>query len=113
MNTYTWNITNLRSNDDGGVTFAKWSCDAVTSEGLSYTAEGHREYTPNSSEADYTAFKDLSEAEVLGWIWRFVNKEKMQEHCDAVLRYMAASRGNETMPWLNAAEASANESTPE
>jgi hypothetical protein len=68
----TWSVTNMQHTDaDGGVFLIYWSMDAVSDGTPSYTAsEGGKlrcEY--DASAAGYIAYADLTEADVLGWIW--------------------------------------------
>ena len=76
----TWSVTDMTHVDaDGGVVKAYWSCTAgnVTGQDLSgadqydYTAvEGGKLIcTYDASAAGYIAYADLTEADVLGWIW--------------------------------------------
>ena len=56
---------------DGGVVKAYWSCVATSDTTPSYTAvEGGKLIcTYDASAAGYIAYADLTEADVLGWIW--------------------------------------------
>jgi hypothetical protein len=77
--TTTWSVTDMQRTDaDGGVFLVYWSLVAgnVTGQTLGvdqydYTAsEGGKlrcEY--DASAAGYIAYADLTEADVLGWIW--------------------------------------------
>jgi hypothetical protein len=70
--TTTWSVTDMQHTDaDGGVFLIYWSMVAASDGTPSYTAsEGgklHCEY--DASAAGYIAYADLTEADVLGWIW--------------------------------------------
>ena len=68
----TWSVTNMTHVDaDGGVIKAYWSCVAVSDTTPSYSASegGKLLCTYDASAAGYIAYADLTEANVLGWIW--------------------------------------------
>ena len=71
----TWTISTLERNTDDGVVVAHWRAsdsevvgtgdDAVTHSGSSY---GTASFTPDASVSGYTAYADLTEAQVVGWV---------------------------------------------
>ena len=68
----TWSVTDMQHTDaDGGVFLVYWSMVAASDGTPSYTAsEGGKlrcEY--DASAAGYIAYADLTEDDVLGWIW--------------------------------------------
>ena len=70
--TCTWSVSNMTHNDsDGGVILAYWSCVAASDGTPSYTATegGKLRLTPDPSSSDYIAYADLTEADVLGWVY--------------------------------------------
>ena len=70
--TTTWSVTDMTHVDaDGGVIKAYWSCTANSGTDPAYTAvEGGKLIcTYDASAAGYIAYADLTEADVLGWIW--------------------------------------------
>ncbi len=73
----TWSVNNMTHVDaDGGVILAYWSLVAVSdgSGGESASEGGKARFTYDASDSDYIAYDDLTEADVLGWIWE-QNKE--------------------------------------
>ena len=73
----TWSVGNLtRIDADGGVIQAVWSLVAVSDgeDGETATEGGKARFTYDASDSDYIAYDDLTEADVLGWIWE-QNKE--------------------------------------
>lgn len=67
--TYTWQIANLESNvADGGVVTAHWRCTGVDGE-FNATAYGTIGFTPDASAPDFVPYADLTEADVLAWVW--------------------------------------------
>ena len=70
--TNTWSVTDMTHIDaDGGVVKAYWSCVAVSDTDPAYSAvEGGKLIcTYDASAAGYIAYADLTEADVLGWIY--------------------------------------------
>jgi len=73
----TWSVGNLtRVDADGGVIQAVWSLVATSDGegGETATEGGKNRFTYDASASDYIAYDDLTEADVLGWIWE-ANKE--------------------------------------
>jgi hypothetical protein len=73
----TWQVSNMtRIDADGGVILAYWSLVAVSDGegGETATEGGKARFTYDASASDYIAYDDLTEADVLGWIWE-ANKE--------------------------------------
>ena len=70
MTTFTWTIANLEYNNDAdqGVVVAHWRVTGTDGE-HSASAYGTQSFTPDASADDYIAFADLTEADVLAWIW--------------------------------------------
>ena len=70
--TNTWSVTRMTHVDaDGGVIKAYWSCIAASDTTPSYTASegGKLLCTYDASASDYIAYADLTEANVLGWVY--------------------------------------------
>jgi len=70
--TNTWSVTDMTHVDaDGGVIKAYWSCNAFSDTTPSYSAvEGGKLLcTYDASASGYIAYADLTEANVLGWIY--------------------------------------------
>ena len=68
----TWSVNNMTHVDaDGGVILAYWSLVATSDAGGGETATegGKLRLTPDPSSSDYIAYADLTEADVLGWVY--------------------------------------------
>ena len=66
---YNWTIANLeRQTDTGGVIVCHWRVSAQDGE---YTASayGSEGFTPDPESPDFVPFDQLTEADVLGWLW--------------------------------------------
>ena len=67
--TTTWNVSDMTHKDsDGGVFLVRWSLTATDG---TYSAQesGKLQCTPDPSASDYIAYADLTEADVLGWVY--------------------------------------------
>jgi len=75
----TWTIAQLERNTaDGGVTVAHWRCNAEETVGdvtYSASAYGTCGFTPDATADDFVAYDDLTEADVLAWVWDSVDKD--------------------------------------
>ena len=70
--TTTWSVSNMTHNDsDGGVILVYWSCVAASDGTPSYSATegGKLRLTPDASSSDYIPYADLTESDVLGWVY--------------------------------------------
>lgn len=68
----TWSVSDMTHVDaDGGVIIAYWSLVAQSDGegGEGATEGGKARFTYDASASDYIAYDDLTEADVLGWIW--------------------------------------------
>ena len=76
--THTWTIANLERNTaDGGVTVAHWRCEGVDGEATA-SSYGTTSWTPDASASDFIAFADLTQANVLAWVWNTVVKADVE-----------------------------------
>jgi hypothetical protein len=79
--TTTWSVTNMQRTDaDGAVFLIYWSCVARNQTGTnglgnpvygseSATEGGKLRTTPDASSPDFIPYADLTEADVLGWVY--------------------------------------------
>ena len=70
--TPTWNVKDMKRKDsDGGVFLVNWSLTAQSDGTPSYSAleGGKLRCTADPSASDYIAYADLTEANVLGWVY--------------------------------------------
>ena len=97
--TYNWTIANLEHNvADGGVIVAHWR---VTAEDGEYTASayGTAGFTPDPSAAGFVPYADLTEADVLGWVWGSVDKDAMEAGLAAQIEAQKAPVTASGLPW--------------
>jgi len=70
--TTTWSVKEMTHKDsDGGVILVYWSCVAASDGTPSYTATegGKLRLTYDASAPDFIPYADLTEADVLGWVY--------------------------------------------
>jgi len=69
--TNTWSVSNMVHQDsDGGVITVYWSMVAQNDSGPESATEGGKlRLMPDPSSPNYIAYADLTEADVLGWVY--------------------------------------------
>ena len=103
----TWTIENLERNTaDGGVTVAHWRVtetetvgegdDAVTYSASSYGTVG---FTPDADADGFIAFDDLTEADVLGWVYEEVNQADTEAALAADIAGQKTPVTTDGVPW--------------
>ena len=95
----TWTIANLeRNTDDGGVTIAHWR---VTAEDGEYTASAYGTvgFTPDASADGFIAFDNLTEADVLGWVYESVDQAEAEAALAADIAGQKTPVTTDGVPW--------------
>jgi len=70
----TWTIAQLERNTaDGGVTVAHWRA-TMQDGGQSASAYGTCSFTPDASAAGFVPYENLTEEQVIVWVWGQVDK---------------------------------------
>ena len=67
----TWTISTLERNTDDGVVVAHWrASDSETVGEVEHTGSSYGScgFTPDSTADGYTAYADITEAQVIGWV---------------------------------------------
>ena len=95
----TWTISTLERNTDDGVVVAHWRAsdsevvgtgdDAVTHSGSSYGTCG---FTPDPDADGYTAYADITEAQVIGWVKDDMGEEAVTALEDSIASQIADSK---------------------
>ena len=101
MNTYNWTISKLLCNTQGNnqnvVVRITWKCTAT--DGAFNVQKVDRcdiTYDPNNT---FTPYENLTESQVLDWVWTVINKTTVEQDLDTML----ASKNNPLvlveLPW--------------
>ena len=73
--TMNWTISTLeRELSDGGVIVAHWRCTASDGD-YSASSYGTAGFTADPTAEGFVPYEDLTEADVLGWVWDSVDKD--------------------------------------
>jgi len=73
--TFEWKVAQLERNlADGGVTICHWRASASDGD-YSASSYGTVGFTPDPESEDFVPYDDLTEAQVLGWVWESVDKD--------------------------------------
>jgi hypothetical protein len=118
--TYTWMIKGLKKQDDPSaelndiIVQTYWECTGTDEDNNSGTFHGATPFDPDQVDpANFTAYEDLTEAQVLGWIQDVVNNnpsykahidEQIQKQINAIVRPLTEVDAD-ALPW---AEPTAN-----
>ena len=75
MATFNWTISTLeRELSDGGVIVAHWRCTASDGD-FSASSYGTAGFSQDPEAEGFIPYEDLTEAQVLGWVWESVDKD--------------------------------------
>ena len=99
----TWTISTLERNTaDGGVIVAHWRVteeDTVGENTYSASSYGTCGFTPDPSASDYIAYADLTEADVLGWVWAEVDQDAIEAGLTANIDEQKNPTTADGVPW--------------
>jgi len=97
--TYNWNIVTCEHEvATGGITVAHWRVSAEDGE---YTASayGSEGFTPDPDAPDFVPYADLTEADVLAWVWGSVDKDEMEARLAQQIEDQKAPKTVAGVPW--------------
>jgi len=99
MTTFNWSIPTLeRELADGGVIVAHWRCTASDGD-YSASSYGTAGFTYDASSPDFVPYDELTEADVLAWVWAEGFKDATE---DALAAKIEADKNPTTaagVPW--------------
>lgn len=97
--TITWSIGQMdRNAANGGVTVAHWRVEAVDGD-YSASAYGSAGFTPDASAASFVPYANLTEADVLAWVWGSVDKAEMEASLAAQIEAKKNPVTLNGLPW--------------
>ena len=95
----TWTIANLERNlSDGGVTVAHWRVTEVDGD-YSASSYGTVGFTPDASDPSFVAYDNLTESDVLGWVWAEVDQAATEAALTADIEAQKNPVSADGMPW--------------
>jgi len=95
----TWTIANLERNvADGGVTVAHWRVSEVDGD-YSASSYGTVGFAPDASDPSFVAYDNLTEADVLGWVWAEVDQSATEAALTANIEAQKNPTTADGMPW--------------
>ena len=95
----TWTIANLERNvSDGGVTVAHWRVDSVDGD-YSASSYGTVGFEPDASDPSFVAYDNLTESDVLGWVWAEVDQAATEAALTADIELQKNPTSADGMPW--------------
>jgi len=100
MTTFKWSIPTTEFKKDSGYIFtAHYRCDASDGD-FSASSYGTAGFTYDASAPDFTPYDQLTEEQVLGWVWndgvdKDVTETALQSNIDAQINPTTAAG----VPW--------------
>jgi len=94
----TWTISTLERNTDDGVVVAHWRASDADGEhtGSSYGSCG---FTPDADADGYTAYADITEAQVIGWVKADVDADAIEASIASQIADSKAPAISTGVPW--------------
>lgn len=97
--TTTWSIGQMdRNAANGGVTVAHWRVEAVDGE-HSASAYGSAGFTPDASAPDFKPYDQLTQEDVLAWVWGSVDKTEIEASLAAQIEAKKNPVTLNGLPW--------------
>jgi hypothetical protein len=95
----TWTIAQLeRNTSDGGVVVAHWRA-TLTDGDYSASSYGTVGFTPDPTAPDFVPFDDLTEADVLAWVYESVDKDATESSLASQIEDQKAPQTMAGTPW--------------
>jgi len=95
----TWTIANLERNvADGGVTVAHWRVTEVDGD-YSASSYGTVGFEPDASDPSFVPYDNLTESDVLGWVWAEVDQAATEAALTANIEADKNPVSADGMPW--------------
>ena len=99
----TWTIANLERNvADGGVTVAHWrvtESETVGEDTFTASAYGTVGFTPDADADGFVAYDDLTEDDVMAWVWADVDQDATEAALTAKIEADKNPVSASGVPW--------------
>ena len=103
MATFNWSIANTeRYLDTGGVFVVHWRVTAEETVGedtFTASAYGTVGFTPDAEADDFVAYDDLTEDDVMAWVWADVDQEATEAALTAKIEADKNPVSASGVPW--------------
>lgn len=97
--THTWSIAQLeRTLPEGGVITAHWRVTSVDGDHTA-SAYGTAGFTPDPTDPAFIPYENLTEADVLGWVWGSVDKDETEANLAAQIDAQKNPTSAAGVPW--------------
>ena len=99
MTTYTWTIPTCEHEvATGGITVAHWRVSAVDGD---YTASSYGScgFTPDATDPDFKPYNEVTESEVLAWVWGSVPQDDTEAALAAKIEADKNPTSEAGVPW--------------
>ena len=95
----TWTIANLeRDISTGGVQVAHWRVTEVDGD-YSASSYGTVGFTPDASDPSFVPYDNLTESDVMGWVWAEVDQSATEAALTANIELQKNPTSANGMPW--------------
>ena len=98
----TWTISTLERNTDDGVVVAHWrASDSETVGEVEHTGSSYGScgFTPDADADGYTAYADITETQVIGWVKADVDADAIEASIAAQIADSKAPAITVGVPW--------------
>ena len=98
MITWTIPLTEYTNDSDKGIVTCHWR---VTAEDGEYTASAYGTcgFTPDPTAPDFVPYDNLTEADVLAWVYESVDKDAIEAGLTAQIEEQKAPQTVAGVPW--------------
>lgn len=103
---YAWEVTGLKTTNNGGVVQTYWKKTGTDDDGNVGTFSGATPFDVDETSPDFIPFDQLTEADVLGWIQGVV-VDSYEEHVNGQIQRQIDQQTvtDAAMPWAPVGEA--------
>ena len=96
---YNWSVAMTEYTKADRVIFtAHWRVSAVDGD-FTASAYGTAGFTPDATSPDFKPYDQVTEAEVLGWVWASVDKDETEANLAAQIDAQKNPTSEAGLPW--------------
>ena len=96
---YTWTIAQCEHEvSTGGITVAHWRVMAADGD-FTASAYGSVGFTPNPASPNFKPYNQVSQVDVLGWVWSSVDKANVEASLSTNLKAQKNPPVAAGVPW--------------